>query len=141
MQPSLLSDEMKRTTVLKSVILPLPPREIVALGRAYFTEQGYRALPASTPNNLMIRGGREGVLPSVIGEVAVQEKQTVRGRTSVVSLSGYGERLGQHILAFYELLRAERQKARAAQAPPAPSDQAADDAADEEADEEADADA
>lgn len=133
MQEPSLAAEMKRTTVLKSVILPLPPREIIALGRAYFSEQGYRALPAGTPNNLMIRGGREGALPSVIGEVAVQEKQTVKGRTSVVSLSGYGERLGRHVLAFYELLRAERQKTRAA-APPAqpPAGDQPDDDGDEE---------
>jgi hypothetical protein len=106
------SDEMKQTTVLKTVVLPLPPREIVALGRRYFTEQGYRAVPASTPNNLMVRGGREGNLPSVIGEVSVQEKQTVTGRTSTVSLSAYGVRLGPHMVAFYDLLRAERQRLR-----------------------------
>jgi hypothetical protein len=105
---------MQRTTILKSVILPLPPREILALGRQFFSERGYRALPASTPNNLMVRGGREGALPSVIGEIAVQQKQTTRGRTSVVSLSAYGEQLSQHMLGFFELLRAERQKARAA---------------------------
>lgn len=108
------SDEMKHTTVLKTVVLPLPPREIVALGRRYFTEQGYRAVPASTPNNLMVRGGREGILPSVIGEVSVQEKQTVKGRTSTVNLSAYGARLGPHMLAFYDLLRAERQRLRPA---------------------------
>lgn len=109
-----LSTEMKRTTVLKSVILPLPPREIIALGRRHFSEQGYRALPAATPNNLMIRGGREGVLPSVIGEIAVQEKRTTRGRLSVVSLSAYGERLSEQMLAFFDALRAERQRLRAA---------------------------
>ena len=106
------SEEMKQTTVLKTVVLPLPPREIIALGRRYFTEQGYRAVPASTPNNLMVRGGREGNLPSVIGEVSAQEKQTVKGRTSTVNLSAYGVRLGPHMVAFYDLLRAERQRLR-----------------------------
>jgi hypothetical protein len=103
---------MKRTTVLKTVILPLTPRAILDMARQYFKAQGYRALPAATPNNLMIRGGREGNLPSVIGEVAVQEKRTVKGRSSVVSLSGYGEQLGQHIGHFYDQLRAERQRLR-----------------------------
>lgn len=117
MEPANPAQEMKRTTVLKTVILPLPPREIIALGRRFFSEQGYRALPAGTPNSLMIRGGREGGLPSVIGEVSVQEKQGVRGRTSVVNLSGYGERLGRQMLAFYDLLRAERQRLRAAAGP------------------------
>ena len=112
MDQAAVSAEMKRTTVLKTVILPLPPREIVSLGRRFFTEHGYRALPASSPNNLLVRGGREGVLPSVIGEIEVREKQGVRGRTSVVSLSGYGEGLGRQMLAFYDVLRAERQKAR-----------------------------
>jgi hypothetical protein len=117
-----LADEMKRTTVLRSVVLPLPPREILALGKRYFVEQGYRALPAGTPNALMVRGGREGALPSVIGEISVQEKQSPRGRTSVVSLSAYGERLGPHMTAFYEVLRAERQRVRAGDAaPPAPT--------------------
>src|SRR4051812_4812658 len=107
---------MKRTTVLKTVILPLPPREIIALGRRYFTEAGYRAMPASTPNNLMVRGGREGVLPSVIGEIEVREKHGTRGRTSTVNLSGYGENLGPRMLGFYDLLRTERQRVRAAAA-------------------------
>ena len=80
------ADEMKRTTVLKTVVLPLPAREIVALGRSYFTEHGYRALPSGSANSLMVRGGREGGLPSVIGEVSVQEKQSVKGRTSVVRI-------------------------------------------------------
>lgn len=113
MEPS-ISDEMKRTTVLKTVVLPVSPREVIALGRRFFTEHGYRALPASTPNNLMVRGSREGGLPSVIGEIEVREKQSVKGRTSVVSLSAYGERLGQTMLGFYDVLRAERQRARAA---------------------------
>lgn len=129
-----LSEELKRTTILKSVVLPLPAREIIALGRRYFGERGYRALPASTPNNLMIRGGREGSLPSVIGELAVQERQTVRGRTSLVSLSGYGERLGQHMLAFYEVLRAERQRARAAPGAPPPGAAAPEDEGDDDDD-------
>jgi hypothetical protein len=113
MDQAAVSSEMKRTTVLKTVILPVPPREIIALGRRYFSEAGYRALPASSPNNLMVRGGREGLLPSVIGEIEVREKQGVRGRTSVVNLSGYGEQLSRQILGFYDLLRAERQRARA----------------------------
>jgi hypothetical protein len=108
-----LAEEMKRTTVLRSVVLALPPRDILALGKRFFVEHGYRALPAGTPNALMVRGGREGVLPSVIGEISVLEKQTVRGRTSVVNLSAYGERLGPCMNAFYDLLRAERQRTRA----------------------------
>lgn len=122
MDQAAVSAEMKRTTVLKTVILPLPPREIIGLGRRFFTEHGYRALPASSPNNLLIRGGREGVLPSVIGEIEVREKQGVRGRTSVVSLSGYGEGLSRQMLAFYAVLRAERQKARDAAAAVLPAD-------------------
>jgi hypothetical protein len=122
------ADEMKRTTVLKTVVLPLPAREIVALGRSYFAEHGYRALPAGSANRLMVRGGREGGLPSVIGEVSVQEKQSVKGRTSVVSLSAYGEGLGPRMTAFYDLLRAERQRARggAVAAPATPPDLPAD---------------
>ncbi|MCC6627358.1 MAG: hypothetical protein IT340_08145 [Chloroflexi bacterium] len=122
MDQAAVSAEMKRTTVLKTVILPLPPREIVGLGRRFFTEHGYRALPASSPNNLLIRGGREGVLPSVIGEIEVREKQGVRGRTSVVNLSGYGEGLSRQMLAFYAVLRAERQKARDAAPAVLPAD-------------------
>jgi hypothetical protein len=109
-----IAAEMRRTTVLKTVVLPLRAREIVALSQEFFREHGYRALPASSPNQVMVRGGREGLLPSVIGEVSVQEKQTVKGRTSVVSLSGYGERLGPQMIAFFDLLRAERQRVRAA---------------------------
>lgn len=100
-----LTREMERTTFVKKVITDLPPREVLDQARRYFQERGYRARPSGTPNTMQIRGGAEGALPSVTGEIGV--RTTNKGRT-IVALSGYGERLREALQEFHDLMRAAR---------------------------------
>ena len=105
MQLQEMAREMERTTFVKKVITDLPAREVLERAQGYFKEQGYRARPSGMPNTVQVRGGAEGALPSVVGEIGV--RTTNRGRT-IVSFSGYGERLGQHLREFHDLMRALR---------------------------------
>ena len=117
--------EMERTTFVKKVITDLPAQEVLAQAQAFFKGHGYRSGPSGTRNTVRVMGRAEGALPSVLGEIGV--RTTNRGRT-IVSLSGYGERLGERLREFHELMRAARapQRARPARPdePPAPESRA-----------------
>ena len=111
-----------RTFTLVLTLSLAPPHHAVAQPAAVaenvlaFKEQGYRAGPGGMPNTVRLMGRAEGGLPSVIGEVGV--RTTNRGRT-IVSLSGYGERLGERLREFDARMRAARRPATARAAPPA----------------------
>lgn len=116
-----MAREMERTTFVKKVITDLPGKEVLERAQEFFRAQGYRATKGGLPNTVRLQGRAEGVLPAVIGEIGV--RTTNRGRT-IVSLSGYGERLREHLLAFHDQMRAARtpKEARPATiaAPPRP---------------------
>jgi hypothetical protein len=116
MQLQEMAREMERTTFVKKVITDVPAREVLERAQEYFKERGYRARPSGTPNTVQVRGGAEGTLPSVIGEIGV--RTTNRGRT-IVSFSGYGERLSQQLREFHDLMRAMRTSTAARPAAPA----------------------
>ena len=105
MQLHEMAREMERTTFVKKVITDVPAREVLERAQEHFKERGYRARPSGMPNTVQVRGGAEGGLPSVIGEIGV--RTTNRGRT-IVSFSGYGERLSQQLREFHDLMRALR---------------------------------
>lgn len=111
-----MAREMERTTFVKKVITDVPAREVLRQAQAYFVENGYRAGPGGRPDTLRLMGRSEGLLPAVIGELGV--RTTNKGRT-IVSFSGYGERLSERLKDFHELMRAARSpKATRPVAPP-----------------------
>lgn len=111
-----MAREMERTTFVKKVITDVPASEVLRQAQAYFIEHGYRAGPGGRPDTLRLMGRSEGLLPAVIGELGV--RTTNKGRT-IVSFSGYGERLSERLKAFHELMRAARApKATRPVAPP-----------------------
>src|SRR5436305_13549376 len=115
MQLHAMAREMERTTFVKKVITDMPAKEVLAAAQAFFKEQGYRAGPGGMPNTVRLMGRAEGGLPSVIGEVGV--RTTNRGRT-IVSLSGYGERLGERLRELDARMHPPRRPAAAPPAPP-----------------------
>lgn len=100
-----MAREMERTTFVKKVITDLPGKEVLERAQEFFRAQGYRATKGGQPNTVRLQGRAEGVLPAVIGEIGV--RTTNRGRT-IVSLSGYGARLQEQLLAFHDQMRAAR---------------------------------
>jgi hypothetical protein len=100
-----MAREMERTTFVRKVITDVPAPKVLERAQEFFREQGYRATKGGQPNTVRLQGRAEGVLPAVIGEIGV--RTTNRGRT-IVSLSGYGERLQTQLLAFHDEMRAAR---------------------------------
>lgn len=100
-----MAREMERTTYVKKVITDTPAGEVLIQAQEFFKAGGYRATKGGTPNTVRLMGRAEGVLPAVIGEIGV--RTTNKGRT-IVSLSGYGERLQEQLRAFHDRLRAAR---------------------------------
>jgi hypothetical protein len=100
-----MAREMERTTYVKKVITDLPAKDVLAQATEFFKEGGYRATKGGTPNTVRLMGRAEGLLPAVIGEIGV--RTTNKGRT-IVSLSGYGERLQDRLREFHDRMRAAR---------------------------------
>jgi hypothetical protein len=100
-----MAREMERTTFVRKVLTDIPAPAVLERAQEFFREQGYRATKGGQPNTVRLQGRAEGALPAVIGEIGV--RTTNRGRT-IVSLSGYGERLQAQLLAFHDEMRAAR---------------------------------
>jgi hypothetical protein len=97
-----MAQEMERTTYVKKVITDLAAKEVLAQAQDFFKEHGYRATKGGTPNTVRLMGRSEGALPAVIGV-----RTTNKGRT-IVTLSGYGERLQERLREFHDRMRAAR---------------------------------
>src|SRR3954449_13436232 len=98
-----MAREMERTTFVRKVLTDLPAAEVLDRAQFFFKGQGYRAGKGGSPNTVRLMGKGEGLLPSVIGEIGV--RTTNKGRT-IVSLSGYGERLQECLKDFHDQMRA-----------------------------------
>jgi hypothetical protein len=100
-----MAQEMERTTYVKKVITDLAAKEVLVQAQDFFKEHDYRATKGGTPNTVRLMGRAEGTLPAVIGEIGV--RTTNKGRT-IVTLSGYGERLQERLREFHDRMRAAR---------------------------------
>jgi hypothetical protein len=102
-----LTVEMTRTTFQRRVVTRASPDAVLERAIAYFTARGYRAGKTGRPNQVYVMGKREGVLPRVTAEILVQPN-VGRGRATLVTVSGFGPQLREHLAAFVEELRRER---------------------------------
>ncbi len=106
------SEEMHRTTFQKKAVLKLPASESLQYATTFLSERGYRAGPAARPNQIFVLGKGEGSLPRVTGEIRAQANVGKPG-TTLITLDGFGERLGPTLKELLAALRAES-KARVA---------------------------
>jgi hypothetical protein len=106
------SEEMQRTAFQKKAVLKIPPADALRYATTYLAERGYRAGPAARPNQIFVLGAREGSLPRVTGEIRAQPNVGKPG-TTLVTVDGFGERLGPTLKELLASLRAES-KARVA---------------------------
>ena len=97
-----------------------PKGEVLEMAIAFFKERGYRAGKAARPDQIFVMGGAEGALPRVTGEVAARADVGKPG-TTLVTLDGFGERLGPAMQEFAAYLRARTKERRAAAKAPASS--------------------
>ena len=107
---STLEQEMVRTAFQKKAVSRLPASEILDIAIAFFGEHGYRAGKTGRPNHMFVMGGREGVMPRVTGEVSARS-DVGRPGVTLVTIDGFGEKLGPIMEAFYQELRKRRKPA------------------------------
>ena len=106
---SALEQEMVRTAFQKKAVSRLPAAEILEIAVAFFSEQGYRSGKTGRPNQIYVMGGREGALPRVTGEVSARG-DVGRPGVTLVTIDGFGEKLGPIMNAFYQDLRKRRKQ-------------------------------
>ncbi len=102
-----LTAEMTRTAFQRRVVTHLQADEVLERAIAFFRTRGYRAGRTGRPNQVYVIGKREGVLPRVTAEILVQPNVGRRGAT-LVTVSGFGPQLREHLAAFVQELRRER---------------------------------
>lgn len=105
-----LTAEMTRTAFQRRVVTRASPDEVLERAIAFFSERGYRAGRTGRPNQVYVIGKREGILPRVTAEILVQPNVGRRGVT-LVTVSGFGPQLREHLAAFVAELRRERRSA------------------------------
>ena len=107
------NEEMKRTAYQKKAVAFIPPTEVLDLAIAFFKERGYRSARTGRPNQVFVMGGAEGGVPRVNAEISARADVGKPG-TTLVTVDGFGERLGPALADFAAHLRAVSKAQRAA---------------------------
>ncbi len=102
--------EMQRTAFQKKAVTKLEAGVVLDLAIELLKAEGYRAGRTGRPNQIFVLGGREGPLPRVTGEITARANVGKPG-TTLVTIDGFGERLGPALKAFYIELRARSRPA------------------------------
>lgn len=106
------NEEMARTAYQKKAVSALTANEVLDLAIAFFKERGYRSARTGRPNQVFVMGGAEGGIPRVTGEISARADVGKPG-TTLVTLDGFGERLGPALAEFNAHLRALSKARRA----------------------------
>jgi hypothetical protein len=100
---------MVRTAFQKKAVSRLPAKDVLDLAITFFSGHGYRAGRTGRPNQVFIMGSREGALPRVTGELSARA-DVGRPGVTLVTMDGFGEKLGPTMEAFYQELRNRRKQ-------------------------------
>lgn len=103
--------EMARTAFQRKAVAHGSPDEVIEDAVAFFTERGYRSGRTGRPNQIFVRGGREGALPRVNAEILIQPN-VGKGKVTMVSISGAGEKLSKSLEDYAAHLRQKAREAR-----------------------------
>ena len=109
-----IRQEMQHTAYQKKAVLKMTPADVLQFATTYLSERGYRAGPAARPNQLFVLGRAEGSIPRVTGEIAARADVGRKG-TTLVTVDGFGERLGPTLKELLAALRAESKSRSARQ--------------------------
>jgi hypothetical protein len=102
-----MTAEMERTAFQRKAVSRRPARETLDDAIEFFKERGYRAGLSARPNQIYIMGGREGKIPRVNGDIRAQEN-VGKGKVTMLTLNGFGERLSKVMAEYVEHLRTQR---------------------------------
>lgn len=106
-----MNAEMQRTAFQRKAISRKPPDETLEEAISFFKERGYRSGRTGRPNQVFVMGGREGALPRVNAEILAQGN-VGKAKTTLLTISGFGEKLHGHLQAYTEFLRDQRRAGR-----------------------------
>jgi predicted HTH domain antitoxin len=109
-QRAAIEAAVKRTAFQKKAVSRLSAAEVLDLALAHFREHGYRTGRTGRPNQIFVLGGREGEIPRVNGEISARA-DVGRPGVTLVTMDGFGERLGPTMQAFHAELRRRRAQA------------------------------
>jgi len=109
---AVMTAEMARTAFQRKAVSRRPPKEALDDAVAFFQARGYRAGRTGRPNQIFVMGGREGIIPRVNAEILAQG-DVGRAKTTMLTISGFGERLQAALQDYVNHLRDERRRARA----------------------------
>ncbi len=101
-----IDEELKRTAFQRKAVSYADLQTTADHAISYFQERGYKAGRTGRPNQVFVRGRREGVLPAVHAELLIQTN-VGKGNVTMVTVSGAGERLRDVLKEYTEALRAE----------------------------------
>jgi hypothetical protein len=99
-----ITGEMARTAFQRKAVARVPAESVIDDAIAFFQARGYRSGRTGRPNQVFVMGGREGVLPRVTAEILVQPN-VGKAKVTMVTISGFGEQLGEHLAAYAAHLR------------------------------------
>lgn len=106
-----MAQEMQRTAFLKKAVSAKPVNETLDDAIAFFKSHGYRSSRTGRPNQIFVMGGREGALPRVNAEILAQGN-VGKGKTTLLTISGFGERLSKELQAYIGYLAEQRREMR-----------------------------
>lgn len=106
-----ITAEMARTAFQRKAVSRDPAGVVLDDAVAFFTERGYRSGRTGRPNQVFVMGKREGALPRVNAEILVQPN-VGKARTTMVTISGFGEELSKHLADYAAHLRARARATR-----------------------------
>ena len=103
--------ELERTAFQRKAVSYLDLNGTANQAIEFFNEHGYKAGRTGRPNQVYVRGRREGLLPAVHAELLIQTN-VGQGNVTMVTISGAGEKLSTTLEAYVEFMRAEGRKHR-----------------------------
>lgn len=94
-----VTTEMSRTAFQRKAVARVPAAQVMDDAVRFFTERGYKSGRTGRPNQVYVMGSREGILPRVTAEILVQQN-VGKGKVTMVTISGFGEQLSEHLAAY-----------------------------------------
>ena len=108
---SAVEAELERTAFQRKAVSYLDLDQTANQAIEFFIERGYKAGRTGRPNQVFVRGRREGLLPAVHAELLIQTN-VGQGNVTMVTISGAGEQLSKALEAYADYLREEGRKHR-----------------------------
>ena len=103
--------ELERTAFQRKAVSYLDLPQTADQAIEFFSARGYKAGRTGRPNQVFVRGRREGALPAVHAELLIQTN-VGQGKVTMVTISGAGEKLSAALQDYVDMLRDEGRKHR-----------------------------